>query len=66
MLTATKGVLVLCDPSIKAIISQINTEHEIIINDLDESHILIKLDCVEYVKNELNKILSKNVYTQIE
>lgn len=38
------GVLVQCDSSIKAIIMRINTEHnhEFIIEDIDDEHILVK------------------------
>lgn len=40
----TEGVLVECDPSIKAIILKINNEqgHDIIIDDIDDEHVLIK------------------------
>lgn len=38
------GVLVKCDSSIKAIIMRIDAEnnHEIIIDDIDDEHILVK------------------------
>ena len=38
------GVLVKCDPSIKAIIQRINDQnnHDIIIEDIDDEHMLIK------------------------
>jgi len=41
---ATPGVLVQCDPSIKAILVKIDTEHHnaFIIEDIDDEHLLIK------------------------
>jgi len=47
-----------CDPSIKAIISRINDQHnhDIIIEDIDDEHVLIKKD-----KHEELKALLKDV-----
>ncbi|KAI5359323.1 Putative TFIIH subunit TTDA/Tfb5, TFB5-like superfamily protein [Septoria linicola] len=43
MLTAKLGVLVQCDPSIKAIIVRIDQDnsHSIIIEDIDDEHVLV-------------------------
>ncbi|ODV68886.1 RNA polymerase II transcription factor B subunit 5 [Hyphopichia burtonii NRRL Y-1933] len=63
MPTATKGVLVQCDPSIKALILQIDSKTPgIVIEELDETHLIIKQDQVQSIKNDLNKLLSKNIY----
>ena len=60
MLVASKGVLVQCDPSIKALIIQIDSSSSgIILEELDETHLLIQHDKVNFVKSELNRLLSK-------
>ncbi|KAG7196073.1 TFIIH complex subunit tfb5 [Scheffersomyces spartinae] len=67
MPTATKGVLVQCDPSIRALILQIDSKAPgIVLDELDETHLLIKQDQVMNVKNELNKLLSKNIYNPFD
>lgn len=67
MLVASKGVLVLCDPSIRALILQIDsTNPGIVLEELDERHLLIQHDKVNVVKNELNKLLSKNIYNPFD
>ncbi|EDK45330.1 TFIIH complex subunit tfb5 [Lodderomyces elongisporus] len=67
MLVASKGVLVKCDPSIKALIIQIDADSPgIILEELDDTHLLIQQDKVNVVKNELNKLLSKNIYNPFE
>ncbi|RCK64774.1 RNA polymerase II transcription factor B subunit 5 [Candida viswanathii] len=67
MLVASKGVLVQCDPSIKALIIQIDsTSPGIILEELDETHLLIQHDKVDVVKAELNRLLSKNIYNPFE
>ncbi|OBA20133.1 RNA polymerase II transcription factor B subunit 5 [Metschnikowia bicuspidata var. bicuspidata NRRL YB-4993] len=63
MPTASKGVLVRCDPSIRALILQIDsTSRGIVLQELDNSHLMIKGDMVQFVKNELNRLLLKNIY----
>lgn len=67
MLTATKGALVQCDPSIKALILEIDSKTPgIVLEELDDTHLLIKQDQVQIVKNELNKLLSKNIYNPFD
>lgn len=67
MPTASKGVLIQCDPSIRALILQIDSKTPgIVIDELDDTHLLIKLDQVQNVKSELNKLLSKNIYNPFE
>ena len=51
MVRAIRGVLVECDPSIKSIIIAIDSEHnEYIIEDLDESHLVIQERMVPQLK----------------
>lgn len=67
MLTASKGVLVQCDPSIRALILQIDSKTPgIVLEELDDTHLLIKQDQVKNVKEELNKLLSLNIYNPFE
>ncbi|CUM56226.1 unnamed protein product [Debaryomyces tyrocola] len=67
MPSAIKGVMVQCDPSIKALILKIDSErHDIVIEELDETHLVIDLNKVQAVKNELNRLLSKNIYNPFD
>lgn len=63
MPSAIKGMLVRCDPSIMALILKIDSSrHDIIIEELDDTHLLVDLTKVQAVKDELNRLLSKNIY----
>ncbi|GMM38768.1 hypothetical protein DASC09_061070 [Saccharomycopsis crataegensis] len=63
MVKAVGGYLIKCDPSIKSIIISIDAiVHDILIEDLDDSTLLINPGKVEYVKNELNMILESNFF----
>lgn len=63
MPTASKGVLIQCDPSIRALILQIDTNSRgIVLEELDNTHLMVKQDMVQFVKDELNRLLSKNIY----
>lgn len=67
MVSATGGTLVQCDPSIRALIIQMDSErNDIILQELDETHLFIVSDKVQFVKNELNVMLSKNIYNPFE
>lgn len=59
LMTYDAGVLVECDPSIKAIIMRINEQqgHDIVIEDIDDEHVLIKS-----AKHEDLKFLLKEVH----
>ncbi|KAI0851304.1 nucleotide excision repair, TFIIH, subunit [Daldinia vernicosa] len=62
MVRAIKGTLVECEPSIKSIIVSIDSQNnEYIIEDLDESHLVIKDNMVAQLKMELDKRLKENV-----
>ncbi|KAF3058481.1 RNA polymerase II transcription factor B subunit 5 [Daldinia childiae] len=62
MVRAIKGTLVECEPSIKSIIVSIDSKNnEYIIEDLDESHLVIKDNMVAQLKMELEKRLKENV-----
>ncbi|KAG2733829.1 hypothetical protein G9P44_003354 [Scheffersomyces stipitis] len=67
MVTAVKGVLVSCDPSIRALILEIdNKSPGIVLEEMDDTHLLIKSDKIKIVKDELNNLLSKNIYNPFE
>lgn len=38
----------------------------IVLEELDDTHLLVAADQIPYVKNELNKLLSKNIYNPFE
>ncbi|KAI1502851.1 RNA polymerase 2 general transcription and DNA repair factor tfiih component [Biscogniauxia marginata] len=62
MVRAIKGTLVECDPSIKSIIINIDSEkNDFIIEDLDESHLLIKDNMVATLKAKLEERLKETV-----
>jgi uncharacterized protein YqfB (UPF0267 family) len=51
------GVLVECDPSIKAILIKIDTEHnhDFIVEDIDDEHVLVK----NMKQDELKRLLKE-------
>ncbi|KXT09492.1 hypothetical protein AC579_7830 [Pseudocercospora musae] len=58
LIRITQGILVKCDPSIKAILAKINAEngHDFIIEDIDDEHVLVKS-----AKHDVLKSLLKDV-----
>ena len=67
MARARRGVLLQCDPSIKALIVQIDTQRtDIILEELDDTHLLVDPSKVEFIKAELNSLLSKNIYNPMD
>ncbi|KAI1735477.1 RNA polymerase 2 general transcription and DNA repair factor tfiih component [Xylaria scruposa] len=67
MVRAIKGTLVECDPSIKSIIVNIDKEkNEYIIEDLDDSHLLIKDVMVAQLKAKLEERLKETVPPFVE
>lgn len=64
---ARRGALIQCDPSIKALIIQIDADKsDIILEELDDTHLLIDPAKVEFIKRELNRLLSKNIYNPLD
>ncbi|ODQ64913.1 component of the RNA polymerase II general transcription and DNA repair factor [Nadsonia fulvescens var. elongata DSM 6958] len=60
---AIRGVLIECDPSIRALILNIDSKtHDIIIEELDDTHLMIDESKVDYVKVQLNKLLAENTF----
>lgn len=67
MARARRGSLIQCDPSIKALIMQIDAEQsDIILEELDDTHLLVDPAKVEFIKRELNRLLSKNIYNPMD
>ncbi|KAK5120723.1 hypothetical protein LTR85_006081 [Meristemomyces frigidus] len=60
---AIAGVLVECDPSIKAILVKIDAEHhhDFIIQEIDDEHLLIQSDKHEALKQLLRDALKDTV-----
>ncbi|KAK9243007.1 TFIIH subunit TTDA/Tfb5 [Lipomyces tetrasporus] len=64
---AIKGVLVECDPSIKALILSIDSKsHNIVLADLDDEHLLIDVPMLEHVKRQLDSQLAENTFKPAE
>ncbi|OAA79763.1 DNA repair protein Rex1 [Akanthomyces lecanii RCEF 1005] len=56
------GVLIECDPSIKSIIVNIDSEnHDFIIEDLDEERVVVKENMVPLLKQKLEDRLKENL-----
>lgn len=56
-----------CDPSIKALIVNIDSDkHDIVIEELDDTHLLIDSTKVDFVKEELNRLLTANTYNPMD
>ncbi|KAL8895396.1 MAG: hypothetical protein Q9192_003657 [Flavoplaca navasiana] len=54
---AVKGVLIECDPSIKAIVLKIDQDkHDYIIEDLDDQHLVIKESQLPRLKERLEEV----------
>ncbi|MCJ1373839.1 TFIIH complex subunit tfb5 [Loxospora ochrophaea] len=55
---AVKGVLIECDPAIKAIILNIDQEkHDYIVEDLDEQHLMVKESQLPSLKAKLDEVI---------
>ncbi|KAK7964891.1 hypothetical protein PG994_011173 [Apiospora phragmitis] len=62
MVRAVRGVLVECDPAIKSIIVNINSENnEYIIEDLDDSHLVVQENKVQQLKYLLDQRLKDTI-----
>ncbi|TQN71779.1 General transcription and DNA repair factor IIH subunit TFB5 [Colletotrichum shisoi] len=54
---AIRGVLIECDPSIKSIIVNIDSNnHDYIIEDLDDQHVVVKENMVAALKKHLEEV----------
>lgn len=60
-------MLIKCDPSIKSLIVRIDMDYrDIIIEELDDTHLLIDPTKLVFVKKELNRILADNSYNPFD
>jgi TFIIH basal transcription factor complex TTD-A subunit len=63
MARAIKGMLIKCDPSIKSLVVKIDQDYrDIVIEELDDTHLLIDPSKLTFIKKELNRILADNAY----
>ncbi|CAM1500771.1 Fc.00g099330.m01.CDS01 [Cosmosporella sp. VM-42] len=59
---AIRGVLIECDPSIKSIIVNIDSDnHDYIIEDLDDERVVVKENMVALLKSKLQDRLKENL-----
>ncbi|CAA9956747.1 RNA polymerase II transcription factor B subunit 5 [Pyrenophora tritici-repentis] len=63
MVKATRGILVKCDASIKAMLVDIDSKsgNEYIIEELDEEHILVKETRINELKARLNQMMKERL-----
>ena len=67
MARAIKGMLIECDPSIKSLVVRIDQDYrDIVIEELDDTHLLIDPSKLTFIKKELNRILADNVYNPFD
>ncbi|KAK4056990.1 hypothetical protein OIO90_001890 [Microbotryomycetes sp. JL221] len=68
MVKATRGILITCDPAVKQILLQLDEQGQdrFIIQDLDDTHLLVSQDKLESVKRQLEDELEKNNYVSVE
>lgn len=63
MPSAIKGTLVECDPSIRALIVMMDARfHDLILEELDETHLFVAPDKVDFIREELGKRLNETLY----
>ncbi|KAL2259074.1 hypothetical protein VTK26DRAFT_7376 [Humicola hyalothermophila] len=60
MVRAIRGVLIECEPAIKSIIVHFDSvNNDIIIEDLDETHLVVKENMVQVLKQKLEDRLKE-------
>lgn len=61
-----RGTLITCDAPVKQIISALNDQcqgpQKFVVEDLDETHVLIKSDRLTWLREELERELEKNTW----
>ncbi|GBC05127.1 hypothetical protein RclHR1_06050005 [Rhizophagus clarus] len=62
MVKVLKGVILKCDSTVKQVIYKLNERKQIIIEDLDDTHLFINEKELEEVKIEVEKLLEENTY----
>ena len=59
---AIRGALITCDQAVKTIILDLNSTENFILEDLDETHLFIEHDKVDWLKEHLETVLEDNAY----
>lgn len=55
------------DPAIRALILNIDSQrHDIILEELDDTHLLIDTSKLDYLKSQLNQMLDQNTFDPTE
>ncbi len=70
MVACDPGVLVTCDIPIKQFLLWLDEKKDgfgrrFIISDLDDTHLFIKADAVQFIRDELDKLFEENQYSFI-
>lgn len=63
MVKALKGTIVKCDPAMKQLLLFLNDEEKFIIEDLDETHVLIDRSYVSKLKTRFKAALEENIFS---
>ncbi|KZO90630.1 nucleotide excision repair, TFIIH, subunit [Calocera viscosa TUFC12733] len=60
---AYKGALLTCDAAVKQILLMMDESEKFIIQDLDDTHLIVQMDQLERVQRMLEVELEKNTYS---
>lgn len=58
----TRGTLITCDPPVKQIILKLDEESKCVIEDLDETHLLVKTNELERIRTLVDLQLEENTW----
>ncbi|KAG4300605.1 hypothetical protein PCANB_003091 [Pneumocystis canis] len=62
---ATKGVLIECDPTVKQIILNLDSQtHDIVLEDLQE-RLLVHSQQLDRIRSELDRVLEENSFNSL-
>ncbi|CAM9674067.1 unnamed protein product [Heterosigma akashiwo] len=62
-LNSKRGILITCDVPMKQFILHLNDKSQFVIDDLDETHLLVEETSVDMIQREIATLMEKNVYT---
>ncbi|CAF0717816.1 unnamed protein product [Brachionus calyciflorus] len=66
MVKVVKGTLVECDSTMKQFLLYLDDTGEVggkfVLEDLDDTHLLIDSDCVERLKEKIDDLMDKHTY----
>lgn len=68
MVNASPGLLLTCDTPVKEFLIWLDEQqtHKFILVDLDESHLFVEETCLNFLRQELDKLYEQNQYSFIQ